>query len=106
LFNYSLFHEKIRFKMIRRPSIIVDKILERRGKMKVKVPGEGEVVIPDDELKRLRKLLKETQQLKTPELEAASLAQLTVMALSRGIGKLEDELARAKLQQKRNDIGD
>ncbi|SDC01737.1 hypothetical protein SAMN04488112_10265 [Melghirimyces thermohalophilus] len=74
--------------------------------MKVKVPGEGEVVIPDDELKRLRKLLKETQQLKTPELEAASLAQLTVMALSRGIGKLEDELARAKLQQKRNDIGD
>ncbi|MDA8351908.1 MAG: hypothetical protein M0Z65_01675 [Firmicutes bacterium] len=74
--------------------------------MKVKVPGEGEVIIPDDELKRLRKLLKETQQLKTPELEAASLAQLTVMALSRGIGKLEDELARAKLQQKRNDIGD
>lgn len=74
--------------------------------MKVKVPGEGEVVIPDDELKRLRKLLKETQQLKTPELEAASLAQLTVMALSRGIGKLEDELARAKLQQKRNDMGD
>ncbi|PTX48139.1 hypothetical protein C8P63_14711 [Melghirimyces profundicolus] len=68
--------------------------------MRVKVRDEGEIVVPDDELKRLRKLLKEARQLEAFDLDRGTLPELVALALNRGIGKLEDELTRMKLAKK------
>lgn len=73
-------------------------------KVKVKVPGEGEIILPDEELKRLRKLLKEARQLEAFQLNQGTLAELTALALNRGISRLEEELTRLKLARKQEDL--
>ncbi|EGK11088.1 hypothetical protein ACFQ49_06770 [Kroppenstedtia eburnea] len=72
--------------------------------MKVKVPDEGEIIIPGEELKRLRILLKEARQLDAFDLNQGTLPELVALALNRGIGRLEDELTRLKLAQKQEDL--
>ncbi len=72
--------------------------------MKVKVPDEGEIIIPGEELKRLRILLKEARQLNTFPLNQGTLPELIALALNRGIGRLEDELTRLKLAQRQQDL--
>lgn len=72
--------------------------------MKVKVPDEGEILIPGEELKRLRILLKEARQLNAFDLSQETLPELAALALNRGIGRLEDELTRLKLARKQEDL--
>ncbi|GGA47991.1 hypothetical protein GCM10007416_21450 [Kroppenstedtia guangzhouensis] len=72
--------------------------------MKVKVPDEGEILIPGEELKRLRILLKEARQLNAFDLSQGTLPELAALALNRGIGRLEDELTRLKLARKQEDL--
>ncbi|SMO78194.1 hypothetical protein [Melghirimyces algeriensis] len=72
--------------------------------MNVRIPGEGEVVIPNDEIKRLKKLLKEGKNVGAFDLHHGTISELAALALNRGIGKLEDELTRVKLAKKLNEM--
>ncbi|GGE17710.1 hypothetical protein GCM10011571_19320 [Marinithermofilum abyssi] len=70
--------------------------------MKIDMKKDGTVIVPEEDIKRLKILLKEARQVGA--FAADSVLALAAMALNKGIGELESEVNRKKLAAKYEEI--
>jgi predicted tellurium resistance membrane protein TerC len=66
--------------------------------MKIDMKKDGTVIVPEEDIKRLKILLKEARQVDAFAVD--SVLALVAMALNKGIGELESEVNRKKLATK------